>query len=1162
MSARRGKPDEELFLHRPPSTNDEDIPTIKPLRIHKSNIPDSLKSGRPGYNTSSEVLSSKTVLPYPVDLDEYISEHPRIHEHRPHSAPYPEDSGELEFSLEEQGFRKKQHLAGHNIIPSPYSADSITLQPLVHTPKKKTDLEVRRTSISKPLPDLPDKEGLYVKQPSRVPEPQPSQNNEASQDSLDSNASTMIDTDSSVPTTVWTSRVDSTASMSTTRASRGSPPPTFTPMMGPGDSSDGVIQAGISHAGNLATVSQTNSHVRPEFVVQKTNHDKCPRVPQTPEGNSSPSAKKAGTSKPSMIAELPDSKFHEDQTVFQGLNQVIQSLSPPPQGGRTQVHEQETSSTHLSPSPPPAYSCLTLGVAANTQVNSSIKRARIPSAIHANSNTTTTAAPVPVEIQHPASAKNSDSRPISQVAVVKETKVSSTALGPSPNSPPPLPEGWISHIDKKSGQYYYIHLQTQTTQWEFPKGPTPLNHEAASLSPSFAAYGNPLLSPSLNGFGKIPLTSPGFHPYSPGYADILGIASQSPTVAGFTSPPPNVGVDLYKIAPTNGVYFGPYLRYINMDIEKGIWYGSILLLTSSPQPPTIHIHQSKDLSPNPRQLKPNPIFTHQKWIFYRYDIDLQMSDEVSIKWTYAVTSHLGCTRYEFIVAGHHETNWKIIAHSGNDFSMNTNASERSKLGGIGYMWKDILQKNIDCRGFHVQLGLGDQIYGDRMWKEILLLKQWLAISGKENRKSAAWTARHEEEISHAYFHYYTSHFDQPYLREAFAQIPSILQINDHDIFDGFGSYPEYMQSSNIFKNIGRVAIEMYLLFQHHTTMDLLRKRKNDMDLFTITGSGWHFLKYLGPAMVVIGPDCRSERNEKQVLAGPTYQGLFPKVANLPSNVQHCIWMISVPIVYPRLDSVESFAHTITTAKKGVTGTYNLLGRMTSSVAGVIGGKQAVASGFSQVKKVVGKSGLMGGVLNPFGDIDIADDLRDMWTHESKDLERTYLIRTLQGISRQKGIRMTFLSGDVTCCGVGLLHDPSQTLNHKTMYQIISSAVVAAPLPNYALKIMHNAKALYVPANGERSTNAVSNTKEDMLEIFQTETSGGPRELKKLMGRRNYVTFVPFDPEAIAGKKPAPSTTAEQPRLSLAVDFIVQGEGTLAKLAKYGPVVIPGLEYGR
>jgi hypothetical protein len=203
---------------------------------------------------------------------------------------------------------------------------------------------------------------------------------------------------------------------------------------------------------------------------------------------------------------------------------------------------------------------------------------------------------------------------------------------------------------------------------------------------------------------------------------------------------------------------------------------------------------------------------------------------------------------------------------------------------------------------------------------------------------------------------------------------------------------------------------MYLLFQHHTTLEILRNVDNDVDLFTITGNGWHFVKYLGPAVAVVGPDGRSERTQTQVLAGPTYQGLFPKVACLPPSVQHCIWMLPVPIVYPRLDTFESLANTMATGKKAVNSTYNLLGKVTSSVAGVVGGKEIVNSGFKSVKNAVGKSGLMGGVLNSFGDMEIAEELRDMWTHESKDLERTYLIRTLQGIAQQKGIRMTFLSG--------------------------------------------------------------------------------------------------------------------------------------------------------
>jgi hypothetical protein len=202
-------------------------------------------------------------------------------------------------------------------------------------------------------------------------------------------------------------------------------------------------------------------------------------------------------------------------------------------------------------------------------------------------------------------------------------------------------------------------------------------------------------------------------------------------------------------------------------------------------------------------------------------------------------------------------------------------------------------------------------------------------------------------------------------------------------FDGFGSYPEYMQFSNMFKNIGRIGIDMYLLFQHHTTPDILRNVRDDSDMFTVTGTGWHYIKYLGPAVVVVGPDTRSERTPSQVMAGPTYQGLFPKVAMLPPSVQHCIWMVPVPIIYPRLESMESLASTVATGKKAVTGTFNMLGKVTSSVAGVVGAKGMVGEGFNSVKKAVGKSGLMSGILSPFGEIDLLDELRDQWTHESK-----------------------------------------------------------------------------------------------------------------------------------------------------------------------------------
>ena len=284
------------------------------------------------------------------------------------------------------------------------------------------------------------------------------------------------------------------------------------------------------------------------------------------------------------------------------------------------------------------------------------------------------------------------------------------------------------------------------------------------------------------------------------------------------------------------------------------------------------------------------------------------------------------------------------------------------------------------------------------------------------------------------------------------------------------------------------------------------------------------------------------------MAGPTYQGLFPKIATLPNSIQHAILVISVPVIYPRTESAEQMVAKVATGKKAVTSTYNMLGKIAGSAAGVIGAREMVVSGFDHAKKAVGKHGLMNNVVNMFGELDLLDDLRDHWTHDSKDLERTYLIRTLQGIAASRALRVTFLSGSVHACGVGRVHDPNHPLNHKTMWQVITSAIVDAPPSNYMLKMLHNNKILYIPQNGMRSTGAPSDTKEDMLEMFGAEVDGRVREHRKLMGKRGYVIFTAYD-------------SVEAKGTSLAVDFIVQGEGVYAQTGKYGPLVVPRLEPG-
>ena len=812
---------DEMFLERP---SNGDSPTIEPLRIYKrdSRSPDAEKQ-RPGGQTPAfplppGALSSPAPLPYPDDRQ-------RTQQRPANSRKTTNEQGRASPAYQSSPPRAPSAELARPGIPEYPSALRPQPGQNFQTGVASSKLAERRGNAPKPLPEspgpeAPDKEGLFQRMPQRggalsnTESRKPSQAPEVNQypDYYQQYWPPPGEEGSAAPSGLNISnpggvnRLGSTASTSTTKAQRGSPPPPETPIIPPGEQVGGGIEARFAAAGIAGNTTLTNLQAQSAASAQR-----AAQYPQAATTQHSPRHQQQDPPQRRWTpTEQPGTQPYGPPTVYQGPGEATDSPSlhsPTPQSGtiapssrvgRTATApntlEQDFQRIQVTSSPPPAYS--PAGGSAASHGYSNEKQNRPAGSAAMGVAAGVAAAPV---VSTPAESANSDHpafandpRPQHGTSqqptqnrhstIQEPSKPSAVPAGPGPASPPPLPEGWIAHLDPNSGQYYYIHLPTQSTQWEFPKGPTPLNLNEP-LSPTGSVnFGNPLASPGLSAFGGKPLASPGFPPLTPGYQDsIMSMQSSTPTMAGFSGPPPSAGVDMYKIAPTNGVYFGPYLRYTNMDLERGIWLGSILLVTDAPQPPTIHIHQSVDLSPNPRQLKAGPISVHQRWTFYRYDVDLQMDEHVSTKWTYAITSHLGCTRYEFLVAGRKETNWRFIATSGNDFSLSVNVNERAKVGGIGYMWKDIMQKHVECGGFHTQLGLGDQIYADRIWKEIPLLKQWLATSGKETRKNAQWTAKHEEDVAHAYFHYYSSHFDQPYLREAFAQIPHILQIDDHDM---------------------------------------------------------------------------------------------------------------------------------------------------------------------------------------------------------------------------------------------------------------------------------------------------------------------------------------------------------------------------------------------
>lgn len=459
------------------------------------------------------------------------------------------------------------------------------------------------------------------------------------------------------PPSAGVNRLSSTASTSTTRAQRGSPPPPETPVLG---RQTGGFEPGYSYS-QSAAASRTNQYAspvaRPSTMSPSQQPIEVPRPwtpteqpgsyphgppvafqgdTEVPPATNYQSPTPAAYQSPSQPSQNRAYQISPSQPIQQFVSPpvpqfgvpITQSSSPAqlaqptqylqsPQtnqpGSRlsfspyTHPLEQDMQRMQVADEPPPAYSSVSqqrLFSGANAQGTSNEKRlsnASVPSS---------TSSQDPNLRRHPAFA-NDAGQPVAQqpvqqaiastpVTTLAPIQIVSPSPGPSatPVSPPPLPEGWIAHLDQNSGQYYYIHLPTQSTQWEFPKGPTPLNLQEP-LSPT-GTFANSMASPALGAFNQ-PVASPGFPPQSALYHrdSMLSMNNlASPTVAGFSGPPPVAGVDMYKVAPTNGVYFGPYLRYTNIDLERGLWLGSILLITDVPQPPTIHIHQSTDLSPN------------------------------------------------------------------------------------------------------------------------------------------------------------------------------------------------------------------------------------------------------------------------------------------------------------------------------------------------------------------------------------------------------------------------------------------------------------------------------------------------------------------------------------------------------------------------------------
>jgi len=356
----------------------------------------------------------------------------------------------------------------------------------------------------------------------------------------------------------------------------------------------------------------------------------------------------------------------------------------------------------------------------------------------------------------------------------------------------------------------------------------------------------------------------------------------------------------------------------------------------------------------------------------------------------------------------------ILYHSCNGYQ---SEADRKSVGGIGDMWAEIYKNHLN-EPFELQLGGGDQIYADGLieaGKEscepsvgktygvfaLSTLQDWLYF--KEQLGFTPFSSSMIEETEKFYFDHYVRHYNTAEFREINASVPLLAQADDHDTYDGCGSYPPYLQNSPIMSGIRLIAAWYVFVIQHQLSFDELHAEP----LKTLpTHNFLHLIN--NKKLAILGIDTRNERTQDQIVSNASWDDIFERLKNLSPDCKHVVVMLAVPVVYASTKVLEKAIK--------------------------------IAESKSLLNNIVSKKP---GIKNAFGLFELADDGQDGWCHKDHKQERNTMILRFQNFARERHMRITFISGDVHLGGAGKIYREAAGIEDASadaIWQIISSPV--------------------------------------------------------------------------------------------------------------------------
>jgi hypothetical protein len=410
---------------------------------------------------------------------------------------------------------------------------------------------------------------------------------------------------------------------------------------------------------------------------------------------------------------------------------------------------------------------------------------------------------------------------------------------------------------------------------------------------------------------------------------------------------------------------GPILSF--RGSEKGKWQLSAVVVTDG-DPPEFAIDGT-----NPADISHDVLWSRPEGNVHRFlfSFDLGAGESTS---SYKVDGE----KFEVALPG--KGNPRMAYASCNGFS---HPKYMKHVDRKNRLWEQMDEKH-GIKPYHLLLLGGDQVYADPIWEAVASIKQWNHLPDKAAYASP-FTPEMATDVEKFYFDLYVDRWEQPEVRAMMTRVPSVAMWDDHDIFDGWGSYLPGRQNCPVFQGIGGIATKAFAVFQQHVTADEKRPGNIAPDY------GYSF-GYVVGKIGILAIDMRFERSLDAVLSPQHWSLIYSWIDGL-KGLDHLILLSSIPVVYPGFDTLEG-------------------------LLGFLPGRQ-----------------------------DLEDDLRDHWnTNQHKD-ERLRLIHRLFSFAANTNIRPTIISGDVHVAAVGVIESTREPSKPEIVInQLISSGIVH-PGPN-------------------------------------------------------------------------------------------------------------------